>query len=149
MKKGFMEFVATNLVPDFPGYTARWYAEQYLELDPNGSDAEQPVQSLANTLSKQVLEGREKRIRRERVGGVYRFFSTSEVSKEHSENIVAQISLSAKDLEDIDNLVALEKYKNRNDVIQWLVRESIEVNRGLFGKAADTRKQIDMLKRSI
>jgi Arc/MetJ-type ribon-helix-helix transcriptional regulator len=150
MKKGFMDFVATILIPDFPGETAQWYAEHYLEeRGDDGSDAKHPVQSLANTLSKQVLEGKEKRVRRHRVGGVYRYFPVAASDEGHLENVVVQVSLSTQELEDIDNLVAVEKFNNRNDAIKWLVVEGIKANRGYLDKVADTRKQIEDLKRGV
>ena len=151
MKKGFMDFVARRLIPDFPGQTAQWYAEQYLQLEDNGSDAKDPVQSLANTLDKQVREGREKRIRRERKGGVYRYFPVSASNEGHLENVVVQVSLSTQEQElgDIDNLVAVGKFNSRSDAIKWLVVEGIKANRGFLDKVADIRKQIEELKRDI
>ena len=152
MKRGFMDFVATRLIPDHPGHTARWYAHEYLQLgdDSDLSDAKYPLQSLANTLSKQVKTGREKRVRRERIKGVYCFFlaSTSSASNS-SEEIVVQLSLSAQELKDIDNLVAVDKFKNRNNAIKWLVAEGIKANRTYLDKVADTTSQIEQLKKEV
>ena len=149
MKKGFMDFVAISLIPDCPGHTSEWYAREYLNLFPDSSDAKDPVQSLANTLDKQVREGREKRIKRKRIGGIYLYFPASASDEGHLEDIVVQISLSTQELKDIDNLVAVEKFNNRNDAIKWLVVEGIKANRGFLDKVADIRKQIEELKRDI
>ena len=151
MKRGFMDFVATILIPDFPGATALWYARKYLEESGgNGSDAKHPEQSLANTLSKQVQTGREKRVRRERIKGVYCFFPASMSSaSDSSEDIVVQLSLSTQELEDIDDLVAVGKFNNRSEAIKWLVIEGITANRGYLDKVADTRNQIERLKREV
>ena len=64
MQRGFMDFVATRIIPDYPGHPAEWYAREYLRVvGVSASDAEDQVQSLRNTLSKQVQTGREKRVR--------------------------------------------------------------------------------------
>ena len=149
MKQGFMDHVATILVPEFPGATALWYAQAYLK-EGGSSDAEYPEQSLANTLSKQVKTGREKRIRRERIKGVYCYFPASITSKPDSnEEIVVQLSLPAKELKDIDNLVAVDKFKNRSYAIRWLVMEGIKANRDYLDKVADTISQIEQLKNEV
>ena len=58
MKRGFMDFAATQIIPDRPGETAEYYAREYLEAaGKDGSDAKNPVQSLANTLRKRVGTG--------------------------------------------------------------------------------------------
>jgi Arc/MetJ-type ribon-helix-helix transcriptional regulator len=151
MQRGFTDFVATRIIPDHPGHTALWYASEYLKLV-DGSDlvARNPVQSLANTLSKQVQTGREKRVRRERIKGIFCFFPVSEASTlDSSEDIIVQFSLSTQELEDIDNLVAVGKFANRNDAIKWLVIEGIKSNRNYLKKAAQIKKQIEQLKREI
>jgi len=153
MKKGFMDFVATTLVPEHPGETARWYAWEYLQLGNSFSDlsdAKHPEQSLANTLSKQVKTGREKRIRRERIKGLYRYFPVSESSAlAHNEDIFIQLSLSAQELNDLDNLIAVGKSKNRSDAMKWLVTEGIKANRTYLDKVANTISQIERLKKEI
>ena len=149
MKQGFMDHVATILIPEFPGATALWYAQAYLK-EGGSSDAKHPEQSLANTLSKQVKTGREKRIRRERIKGVYCYFLASMASTPDSgEEIVVQLSLSTKELKDIDNLVAVDKFKNRSDAIRWLVMEGIKANRAYLDKVADTISQIEQLKKEV
>jgi len=153
MKKGFTDFAATTLIPDHPGHIASWYAQEYLQLGndySDSSDAEHPEQSLANTLSKQVKTGREKRIRRERVKGVYCYFPASMASTPNSsEEIVVQLSLSAQELRDIDNLVAVGKFNTRSNAIRWLLTEGIKSNRTYLDKVADTISQIEQLKKEV
>ncbi len=153
MKSGFTDFVATRLIPDNPGQTARWYAREYLQLGDNLSDAKNPEESLANTLDKQVRREREHRIRRERIDGKYRFFPVIAPSglkdESKTENIVIQISLSQEKLTDIDNLITVDRFKNRNDVIKWLVNEGIKVNRNDLDKEAEATKQIEQMKRLV
>ena len=151
MQRGFTDFVATRLIPNHPGHTASWYAHEYLQLvDDSDLVAENPEQSLANTLSKQVQTGREKRVRRERIKGVYCFFPVSGSStSDSSEDIVAQFSLSMQELEDIDNLVAVGKFANRNSAMKWLVTEGIKANRDYLNKAAEVKRQIEQLKKEI
>ena len=156
MKRGFMDFAATILIPDFPGETSKWYAEKYLEESGNNSDAKDPLQSLANTLEKQVREGRDSRIIKKRIDGhgPYRFFPAPESDEGRLENIAVQISLSKKDLKDIDNLVTLgnlntRKFNNRRAVIQWLVEEGMKDNSSSFCKVADVIEEIEKLKRSL
>ena len=149
MAQGFMEHAATVLVPDFPGATALWYAKAYLkEAGPNGSDSKTPEQSLANTLSKQVKTGREKRIKRERIKGVYCYFPVSTPSASNSsEEIVVQLFLSALEVKDIDNLVAVGRFNTRGNAIKWLLIEGIKANRTYLDKVADTISQIEQLKK--
>ena len=148
MKRGFMDVVATSIIPAFPGETARWYAEEYLH--DNKSDAKDPVQSLANTLDKQVREGKEQRIRRERVGGIYRYFPASKSNDSNSgQNIIVQFTLSSEELEDVNNLVSSGKFNNRNNAIKWLVAEGIKSNRSYLNKVAEVKRQIERLKKEI
>ena len=151
MKQGFMEHTATVLAPDFPGATALWYARAYLKVaGKDGSDSKTPEQSLANTLSKQVKTGRERRIRRERIKGVYCYFPVSMASKHgSSEEIVVQLSLSAQELEDIDNLVAVGKFNTRSNAIRWLLTEGIKSNHTYLEKVAHAVNQIERLKKEI
>ena len=149
MKQGFMNHVATILIPEFPGATALWYAKAYLK-EGGGSDAKHPEQSLANTLSKQVKTGREKRIRRERIKGVYCYFPASIASThDSSEEIVVQLSLSAQQLKGIDNLVAVGKFNTRSNAIRWLLTEGIKSNHTYLEKVAHTVSQIERLKKEV
>lgn len=153
MKSGFTEFTATRLIPDSPGKTAQEYAREYLQLGDNLSDAENPVESLANTLDKQVREGREKRVRRERVAGKYRFFPASAPSNTDpdmvKEDIVIQVSLPKQELDDLNNLIALDKFKSKSNAIAWLISEGVKANRNYLDKIANIRKQIEQMKREI
>ena len=151
MKSGFMDFVATRLIPDHPGQTARWYAREYLQLGDNLSDAKNPEDSLANTLDKQVREGKEKRVSRERVEGRYRFFPIiiSSDFKKEVENVIVQISLSKQELDDIDNIVAVDKFKSRNDTIKWLLVEGMKAKRDYLDKVRDIIKQIEEIKKQV
>jgi len=150
MKSGFTDFAATKLIPTEPGQTARHYARVYLELDDKSklSDSRNPEESLANTLDKQVREGRVPGIKRERVGGKYRFFPVVGPQR-NTEKVVVQIELLSDEIQDVDSLVIVGKYKNRNDAIGWLVGEGIKANRALLDKANSVRKQIDQLKKDV
>ena len=150
-KRGFTNHAATILIPEFPGETALWYAKAYLkEAGEDGSDAKHPEQSLGNTLSKQVLTGREKRVRRERVKGVYRYFpALRSYAAGSGQDVVIQISLSQQELQDIDNLLAVDKFHNRSDAIKWLLLEGIRANRSYLDKVAAARAQIEQLKKGL
>ncbi len=151
MKRGFMD-LAVEIVKEYPGLTALEVAREALDYSNELSDAQNPEQSLATTLNKQVQTGQEKRIRRERVGGLYRYFPASmpSISSDSNEKIVVQISLPAEELKDIDNLVAVvEKYHNRNEAISWLVMEGVTANRAYLDKVAEARNQIERLKREV
>ena len=150
MKRGFMDLAANSIIPTFPGQTAQWIAGEALAHDSELSDAKNPITSLANTLSKQVQTGREKRIRRERIGGIYRYFpASSSFPSDSSEDIVVQLSLPTQEMKDIDNLVAVGKFDNRSSAIKWLVTEGIATNRAYLDKVADARNQIERLKREV
>ncbi len=150
MKRGFMDLAVNSIIPAFPGHTAKWIASEALAHDSNLSDAKNPIASLANTLNKQVQTGKEKRVRREQIGGIYCYFPVSMSSASgSSEEIIVQLSLSTQELKDIDNLVAVGKFNNRSDAIKWLVIEGIKANRGYLDKVADTKNQIERLKREV
>ena len=149
MKRGFMDW-AVVIIENTPGLTAREIAREALACDSDLSDAKNPIESLTNTLNKQVQTGREKRIRRERIGGLYRYFPEKALSPtSKNEVIVVQMSLSTQHLEDIDNLGAVDKFNNRSEAIKWLITEGVTANRGYLDKVADTRNQIERLKREI
>src|SRR3990172_9916178 len=74
--KGFTER-AVDLIQRKPGLTDREYAEWALRDGLAGSDAKNPVMSLAKTLDKQVRDGRESRVIRRREGGKLRFYPAS------------------------------------------------------------------------
>jgi Arc/MetJ-type ribon-helix-helix transcriptional regulator len=63
------------------------------------------------------------------------------------EEIIVQLSLSVQELKDINNLVAVDKFKNRSDAIKWLVMEGIKANRTYLDKVADAISQIEQLKK--
>jgi len=151
MKRGFMDFAVNNIIPAFPGQTAQWIAKEALAHVSDLSDAQDPIASLANTLSKQIQTGREKRVRRERIKGVYCFFPASVTPpSDSSEDIVVQLSLSTQELKDVDNLVAVVgKFDNRSSAIKWLVTEGIKANRTYLDKVADARNQIERLKSEV
>jgi len=145
-----MDLAVNSIIPAFPGQTARWIAGEALEHDSDLSDAKNAEASLANTLSKQVQTGREKRIRRERVGGVYRYLPVSGLSAlDSGEEIVIQLSLSTQELKDIDNLVAMDKFYTRSSAIKWLVTEGFKASRVYLDRVADARDKIERLKKEI
>ncbi|MBI4187384.1 MAG: hypothetical protein HY530_07790 [Chloroflexi bacterium] len=152
MKKGFMKHAATILVPEFPGETSLWYAKAFLnEAGEDGSDSKTKEQSLANTLNKQVKEGRERRIWRKKLNDAkYHYFPVSiSPTSESDEETVVQLSLSAQELKDIDNLVDVGKFNTRSNAIRWLLTEGIKANRTYLDKVADTISQIEQLKKEV
>jgi hypothetical protein len=149
MKRGFMD-LAVEILKEYPGLTAVEVAREALDFSSDLSDSKDPVQSLASTLNKQVQTGLEKRIRREHIKGVYRYFLASALAtSDSSEEIVVQFSLPAQELKDIDNLVAVGKFENRSSAIGWLALEGVKANRAYLDKVADTKNQIERLKRDI
>lgn len=149
MNRGFMD-LAVEIIKEYPGLTSLEVAREALDNSTITSSAKNPEQSFATTLNKQVQTGLEKRIRRERIKGVYRYFLVSAPStSDASEEITAQFSLIAQELKDIDNLVAVGKFKNRSDAIKWLITEGIKTNRNYFDKVAETKNQIERLKKEI
>jgi hypothetical protein len=152
MKLGFMEHVAKILILEFPGQTAEWYAKAYLkEAGQNGSDAKNPVESLANTLSKQVKTGNEKRIKREKVNGIYHYFPI-ELKKDTQrtfEEVVVQLRISKEALRDIENLVRLGKVVSRNDAIYWLLLKGREAKRAYLSRLETAMSRIEEIKKEI
>ncbi len=153
MKRGFMDLVVNSIVPTYPGKTAVWIATEALALDSSLSDAKDKLASLANTLSKQVQTGREKRLRRERINGVFCYFLVSAHSAKEAtekyEDVIAQMAFSNQELADIDNLVEVNKFESRSGAIKWLVTEGIKVNRSYLDKVADIKSQIEKLKTEV
>jgi len=147
-----MDFAATRIIPDFPGETAEYYAREYLEIaGKDASDAKDPVQSWANTLSKQVARGREKRVRREKIGGVYRYFPvqvSSPGTEPQLKDIAIQLSLSPEELRVLDNFIAVGKFNSRGHVLTWLAREGIRARNADIDRVESIVKQIDQLKGS-
>jgi len=149
MKRGFMD-LAVTIIKEFPGLTAIEVAREALQSGIVSSDAKNAEQSFASTLNKQVQTGLEKRIRRERIKGIYRYFLFSTpLASEPAEEIVVQFSLPSQELEDIDNLVAVGKFDNRSSAVRWLVSEGIKTNRAYLNKVAETKTQIERLKKEI
>jgi hypothetical protein len=149
MNRGFMD-LAVEIIKEYPGITSREVAREAVDSTSISSGAKNPEQSFATTLNKQVQTGLEKRVRRERIKGIWRYFLASAPSTSGSgEEIAAQFSLTAQEIRDINNLVAVGKSKNRNDAIKWLVKEGIKTNRTYLDKVADTKNQIERLKKEI
>jgi hypothetical protein len=87
---------------------------------------------------------------RKKINGVYRYFPASMASTQDSiEETVVQLSLAKQELKDIDNLVAVGKFTNRNIAVKWILTEGIRANRSYLDKVADTKNQIERLKREI
>jgi len=150
VKKGFTDFAVGILIPDFPGQTALWYAEKYLEeVGSNGSDAKDQKRSLANTLDKQVREGKETRVKRERIDGKNCYFPVVSNIVASVQSITVQIPLTTQELGDIDNLVSIGKFKNKSDAIKWLVAEGIKAHHDYLDKVEQGIKQIEQLKKEL
>jgi Arc/MetJ-type ribon-helix-helix transcriptional regulator len=109
------------------------------------------VQSLASTLNKQIQTELERRVWRKKLNdGLYHYFPASMLpTSGSSEEIAVQFSLTVQELKDIDNLVAVNKFKNRSDAIKWLITEGVKANRAYLDKVADTRNQIEHLKKDL
>ncbi len=149
MKRGFMD-LAVTIIQEYPGKTARDVAQEALDSSSDFSDSKDPIQSLASTLNKQVQTGLEQRVWRKKINGVYRYFPASTASTQDSvAETVIQLSLTGQELEDIDNLVAVGKSANRNIAVKWLLTEGIKANRNYLDKVADTKNQIERLKKEI
>ena len=152
MKRGFMKHTVTVLIPEFPGETSLWYAKAYLkEAGEDGSDSKTAEQSLANTLNKQVKEKKERRIWRKKLNdGKYHYFPASmSQTSDTGEEIVVQLPLSAQEVKDINNLVAVDKFNTRSSAIKWLIAEGINVNRTYLDKVDDTIRKIKQLKKEV
>ncbi len=150
MKRGFTDLAVNSIIPAFPGKTAQWIAKEALAHDSDLSNSKTPVAALANTLSKQVQTGREKRVRRVHIKGVYCFFPALMSSAPDSgEEVIVQLSLSTQEMEDVNNLIAVGKFDNRNSALKWLVAEGIKANHAYLKKVADARNQIERLKRDL
>jgi hypothetical protein len=142
--------LAIEIIKEYPGMTSREVAREALGSGLISSGAKNPEQSFATTLNKQVQTGLEKHIRRERIKGIWRYFLASAPSTQGSvEEIAAQFSLTAQEIKDIDNLVAVGKSKNRSDAIKWLVTEGIKTNRTYLDKVDETKNKIEHLKKEI
>jgi len=149
MNRGFMD-LAVTIIKEYPGLTSREVAQEAVNSGIVSSGAKDPVQSFATTLNKQVQTGLEKRIRRERIKGIWRYFlASTSPTPNSSEEIVPKFSLTAQELKDIDNLVAVGKFKNRSEAIRWLVTEGIKTNRIYLDKVDETKNHIERLKRDI
>lgn len=135
MKREFMKWLR-NYIEVCPGLTAEEYArdgywEGYVKSDAKNGDQ---VFSLASSLMKQVRDGKEPHIRRERIGGKLRYFPSiglSTAGNVVTEKIAFQISLSKQEWQSIDDLVSSGQFHNRNDVIEWLAKRCISVGVGL------------------
>ena len=157
MKLGFMDFVRAILIPEFPGQTANWYAEKFLDEKGQISESKTPKQSLANTLRKQVQLDWEPTIRREQIKGIYHYFPVerneiqqqTNLPKKSEEDLIVQLTLSNEILKDINNLVEVGKFKNRTDAIKWLIIEGIHVKRSYLDKVEQTRKEIERIKKEL
>ncbi len=152
MKRGFMDFAATRLIPQHPGETAEYYAQEYVEVaGEEASDAQNPVMSLANTLRKRVGTGGEKRIRREKTSGVYRYYpANAEAGNTSAEqkSVAVQAFLLPDELKILDDFVVLGKFSSRGQVLAWLAREGIKSRHADVEKVAEIAREIDSLKGS-
>jgi hypothetical protein len=132
MKKGFMDWLRGGYLETCPGLTAEEYARDGYFEGCVKSDAKDQEFSLASTLMKQVRDGKEAFIRRELIGKKYHYFPGSGIRMNTScENIHFQIELSKKEWSPIDALVSEGTFRNRNEVIEWLVKRCISVGVGL------------------
>lgn len=132
MQKGFMKWLR-DYIQACPGLTAEEYAQDGYHEGYAKSDAQKDeVFSLASTLMKQVRDGKEPHIRRERIGGNYHYFPVMGIATTtSSENISFQISLSNEEWQSIDNLISSGQFRNRNEVVEWLAKRCISVGVGL------------------
>ena len=131
MKKGFMRWLR-DYIQACPGLTAEKYARDGYDEGYALSDAKNQMFSLASTLMKQVRDGKEPHIRRQLIGGKYRYFPVMGVpTTTSSENIAFQISLSKQEWQSIDNLVTDGEFRNRNEVVEWLAKRCIALGVGL------------------
>jgi len=159
MKKGFSHGVAPDLIRQKPGMTAQQVAELALNADLCGSDSKTPISSLANTLAKEVREGRHPEVRAERVGGVLRYYPVSDDGLPEGSPTV---SLPAKGLYETvsirlpremagvaDLLVEAGQYSTRSEALAWLVGEGILRNELRVKKVRGAVEQIRAIKRSL
>ncbi len=162
MRKGFSHGVAPKLIQEHPGLTARRIAEIALEEDLAASDSKDPVNSLAQTLAKEVREGRLPEVRTERVSGILRLFpadmkeaaagiatvptiSYSQLIQEDS----VSVRLPKPHIEIADSLVEVGQHRNRSEALAWLVAEGIGQNRARLEKVKSALEQIREIKRNL
>ena len=158
MRKGFSHGVAPKLIRQTPGMTAREVAEQALDRDLCDSDAQDPISSLANTLAKEVREGRHPEVRAEQVGGILRYYPTSVVLSTESDNAsslppslgeTVPVRLPRANIEVADLLVETGQYKTRSEALAWLVAEGIVRNESRIRKVREAAEQIRAIKQSL
>lgn len=155
MKKGFTD-TAVDLIHKQPGLTAQEYAEMALSLGLTSSDAQDPISSLANTLEKQVREGREKRVIRRRENGQYRYYPASYANGEPPMSsaptpapVRIEISVPAELARTLDDLVEVRRFVNQSKAAAWLMDEGVTANDSYLKEVARIREEIDHLRGSL
>lgn len=153
MKKGFSHKVAPALIEERPGMTKEEVAELALKRGLCGSDAVKttPVESLGNTLEKEVREGRLPDIeaRKEDVLRYYPVLKASKGNHGAAESVpvtrdgTVSVRLPIENIEQADLLVKAQKFGSRSEGLAWLIEEGIKRNERVL---ADIKKTFDILE---
>ena len=158
MRKGFTYTVAPDLVRADPGRRGEEYADMAIRKGLAASDAKDPVQSLASSLAKEVREGRQKQIRREKDGSAIRYYPalSLEVSAEGEKQILparreeaVSLRLEPDTARNVDMLVEIGTHRTRSDALAWLVAEGLSKNQQKIREVQKAVKQIREIKRSL
>ncbi len=148
VQHGFKK-VITALVKANPGLTAREYAKMALSQRLAGSDARDPVFSLASTLAKEVREGRMESIKASATKPV-RYYPDERSPKPVGKPNDPITVVAPADLSDTLNVfVEAGKFETRGEALMWLASAGTRLTVAELKQAKLVVKQIRRLKRSL
>jgi len=164
MKRGFTYQVAPPLVRENPGRTASEYAELALRRGLCQSNSKTPVQSLANTLAKEVREGRHPDIRAQEVQGQLRYFpsmsgysssvsrpsnvsSTPSPAQQNEEAVVVSVPNNLTQV--LDLFVEVGKCNSRAEAARRFMELGIKHDADTINNVRKAAERIREIKRSI
>ncbi len=151
MQHGF-KAVVVQLISERPGLPAEEYARMALERGLCGSDAKDPVFSLATTLAKQVRKGRmADQVRRERVNGRFCYFPAhypSESETQLGNGLRVEVELPPDAARRVTDLLEIEEFGSPSEAVVWLLQAGIKAKQPALNEIANELQEIRQRKES-
>jgi len=143
--------VARRLIHEMPGRTDGEYATIGVKRVLARSNAKDPVQSLATTLSQAVRMGRMRGIKREKVDGKFHYFPADyqpEAKTQPNDSLRIEVSLRPDAARRVRDLVEIGKFRTPGEAVTYLLEEGVNAKQSALDRISSELEEIRRRKES-
>ncbi len=152
MPDPFSAKVATTLIRENPGWSARDIVKDALRHGIIGSKGRNPVAGQVGALSKMYNSGRLPEVQRDEQQSPYRYYPKGAVRVQFPPKPTPEPVTFRPTLQEEEILTALtetKRFSSRSEAVHWLLDKGIASKQGDISKIMETYREIERMRREV